>query len=206
MRLNIAIINYGMGNLHSVYKSLSDLNVRAFVAETETEIGEADKIILPGVGNFEKAISNLKKSGMHDALNEAVVVKERPVLGICLGMQLMAKSSEEGDSGGFGWVNARVCKLRVHNSIDFKIPQTGWNTVIKSKESRLMHGVCDTDEFYFLHSYHCEVENSEFIVARTLYETEFVSAIEQGNVYGTQFHPEKSHAAGMGLLKNFVAV
>jgi glutamine amidotransferase len=193
-----------MGNLHSVYKKLSQLNANPVIATTANEILKADKILLPGVGHFEKAIENLKQLGIYDALNEAVLIKKIPILGICLGMQLMAKESEEGNAMGFGWIDARVVKFKIQNKIKYKVPQTGWNTITICKESRLLESIDDHSEFYFLHSYHFEVADPNDALTKTDFEYEFVSALEKENIFGTQFHPEKSHNSGAQLLKNFI--
>ena len=206
MPLRIAIVNYGMGNLHSVYKKLSQFNVDPFIASNSREIAAADKIVLPGVGHFGKAISNLKELGIYEELNEAVIIKKKPILGICLGMQLMAKESEEGNATGFAWIDACVVKFKIRDKIRYKVPQTGWNTIKICKESPLFKDVNDLSEFYFLHSYHYEVSESKDILTKTDYEYEFVSAVEKENIFGTQFHPEKSHTAGSQLLKNFIQI
>ena len=206
MSLNIAIINYGMGNLYSVYRKLSQLDVHTVVATTTNEILKADKIVLPGVGHFEKAIENLKHLGIYDALNEAVLIKKKPILGICLGMQLMAKESEEGNAAGFGWINSCVVKFKIQNKIKYKVPQTGWNTINICKESNLLKNIDNHSEFYFLHSYHYGVSDQSDILTKTDYEIEFVSAVEKENIFGTQFHPEKSHNSGAQLLKNFIQI
>jgi glutamine amidotransferase len=206
MSVKIAIINYGMGNLHSVYRKLSQLNANPVVATTADEILKADKIVLPGVGHFQKAIENLKQLGIYDALNEAVLIKKTPILGICLGMQLMAKQSEEGNAAGFGWIDAHVVKFKIQNKIKYKVPQTGWNTINICKDSSLLKNIEDYSEFYFLHSYHYKVSDQKDILIKTAYEYEFVSAVEKENIFGTQFHPEKSHNSGAQLLKNFIQI
>jgi imidazole glycerol-phosphate synthase subunit HisH len=200
----IAIIDYSSGNLHSVYKKLSQLKAHPFIAISPSEILSADKIVIPGVGHFGKAIDNLKISGVYDALNEAAVVKKIPVLGICLGMQLMAEKSEEGNATGFGWIKGIVIRFRIDNSDRLKIPQTGWNTLNIKKESKLLKDLTGNEEFYFLHSYHMEVTDRTDILASTDFGYEYVSAIERENFFGAQFHPEKSHGAGSKILKNFI--
>ena len=206
MPLTVAIVNYGMGNLHSVYRKLSGLNVNPVLASTAGEIEKADKIILPGVGHFGKAMENLKTQGLYNSLNEAVLVKKRPILGICLGMQLMAKESEEGNTAGFGWFKARVVKFRIEDTIRYKVPQTGWNTVSICKKSNLFNGVENNSEFYFLHSYHYADTLPGDNLTTTDFQYEYVSGVEKENIFGTQFHPEKSHGQGVQLLKNFIQI
>lgn len=206
MPLNVAVVNYGMGNLHSVYKKLTQLNVHAVIAATSGEIAAADKIVLPGVGHFGKAIENLKQLAIFDTINEVVLFKKKPILGICLGMQLMARCSEEGNAEGLGWIDANVVKFKIENKIKYKVPQTGWNSIEICKESLLLQGIPNHSEFYFLHSYHYELSASSYVLTKTEYEYQFVSAIEKENIFGTQFHPEKSHQAGDQLLKNFIEI
>lgn len=206
MAIKVAIIDYGMGNLHSVYKKLSEFDVDPIVASTGAEIGQADKIVLPGVGHFEAAISHLKELGIFDALNEAVLIRKKQILGICLGMQLMAKQSEEGNVAGFGWLDAQVIKFKIKDKIRHKVPQTGWNTINICKESSLFRNIDNHSEFYFLHSYHYEASQPKDVLTETQYEYDYVSAVEKDNIFGTQFHPEKSHDAGTELLKNFIRI
>jgi len=204
MSLNVAIIDYGMGNLHSVYKKLCEFAVSPVIATGAMQVTSADKIVMPGVGHFETAISHLKQLGLYDALNEAVLIMKKPILGICLGMQLMAKGSEEGNAAGFGWIDANVIRFKITDKTRHKVPQTGWNTVHICKPSPLFKNINNNTEFYFLHSYHYENSDPEVILTKTEYEYDFVSAVHAENIFGTQFHPEKSHKAGTQLLKNFI--
>jgi len=206
MAIKVAIIDYGMGNLHSVYKKLAEFDVDPVVASTDDDIAKADKILLPGVGHFEAAINHLKDLGLFDALNEAVLIRKKQILGICLGMQLMAKESEEGNAAGFGWLDAQVIKFKIKDKIRHKVPQTGWNTINICKESSLFRNIDNHSEFYFLHSYHYEASEPKDVLTETQYEYDFVSAVEKDNIFGTQFHPEKSHDAGTELLKNFIRI
>jgi imidazole glycerol-phosphate synthase subunit HisH len=205
MQTRVLIVNYGMGNLHAVKNSLHRMNVTPIVSADAGEIHKADKIILPGVGHFSKAMENLTALGVIDALNEAALIKQKPVLGICLGMQLMAKHSEEGAGQGLGWFDASVVKFKPGNSLKFKVPHIGWNKLAITKENPLLKDIPGDAEFYFIHSYHLSVNNTSDILCETHYETDFVSAITKNNIWGVQFHPEKSHEAGAGLLKNFIA-
>lgn len=204
MSKKVAIVNYGMGNMHSIFRKLTQLGIDPVIATTTDEILAADKIILPGVGHFEKAINNLKSQGLFDGLNEAVLIKKKPILGICLGMQLMAKHSQEGDLEGFGWFDAEVVKFHIQDKFKYKVPQTGWNTINFCKPSKLLANIPDKSEFYFLHSYHFSSTRKEDILAKTDFEYEFVSAVEKENIFATQFHPEKSHEAGIQMFKNFI--
>ncbi|MDR6967860.1 glutamine amidotransferase [Flavobacterium arsenatis] len=200
----IIIIDYGMGNLKSIYRKIERENKDVKISATPNDIILADKIILPGVGHFGSAINNIKSNNFWDAINEHVLVKNKPVLGICLGMQLMAKSSEEGNVSGFGWFDAEVVKFEMANKFAFKVPHTGWNSAIKQKKSSLLEGITDEESFYFVHSYHVKCNDSRDVLTTTNYSYEFVSAIERNNIFGVQFHPEKSHSQGQQLFKNFI--
>lgn len=202
----IVIVNYGMGNLNSVKRKLSRLNSNVIISSNPHDLVNADKIILPGVGHFKMAMDNLKKLDLIDILNEVVLVEKKPILGICLGMQLMAKKSEEGDVNGFGWIHADVVKFKVKDQLKYKIPHTGWNQIHISKESPLMKNIPNLSEFYFVHSYHYLVSNQNDVMNETEYEYKFVSAVEKENIFGVQYHPEKSHDAGELLLRNFISL
>jgi len=206
IRKKILIIDYGMGNLHSVRRKLLKAGADIQIISNGRDLLNVQKIVLPGVGHFRKAVENLKQRGFWDALNFAVHEKKVPILGICLGMQLMAKHSEEGNSEGFGWFDANVVKFRVNDYLTFKVPHTGWNQVSILKKSQLMKGIQSLSEFYFVHAYHFVCNNPDDILNETEYENKFTSAVEKRNVYGVQYHPEKSHDAGEILLKNFVNI
>jgi len=193
-----------MGNLNSVKRKLSRLGNNAILTSSTSDIANADKIILPGVGHFQKAMQNLRSLGLLEALNEAVLVNQKPILGICLGMQLMAKHSEEGGVDGFGWFDANAVRFKVNDTLKFKVPHTGWNQITKSKESLLINGIPEWSEFYFVHSYHLQMNEPTDILNMTNYEYPFCSAIEKNNIFGVQYHPEKSHDVGEKLLKNFI--
>lgn len=200
----IVIIDYGMGNIHSIKKKLHALKAPVIVSYNPKDIENSSKIILPGVGHFGKAIESLQKLNLIDVLNEEVLVKKKPILGICLGMQLMASRSEEGNASGFGWVNGEVVRFKVKDTLTYKIPHMGWNQVTVSKKSELMKGIPDLSEFYFVHSYHFKTDDKQVILNETDYEYRFVSAVEKDNIFGVQYHPEKSHDVGELLLKNFI--
>jgi glutamine amidotransferase len=204
--MKIAIINYEMGNLHSVVRKVQMLGAHAEITSDAEVILSADKIILPGVGHFGKAMEQLEKLNLIVVLNQAVLEHKKPVLGICLGMQLMAEYSEEGNVKGLGWISGTVRKINVENSKAFKIPHIGWNQVMVQKESKLMQGLNNEDEFYFVHAYHYDCQDKKNILSITNYENNLVSAIEKNNIFGVQFHPEKSHQVGMHLIKNFLTL
>lgn len=200
----IAIIDYGMGNLHSVKRKFERIGARVFVTSVPNDLANADKIVLPGVGHFAMAMQNLAKAGMIDALNEAVLKRSKPILGICLGMQLFANSSEEGNVRGLGWIDADVVRFNVKETVRFKVPHMGWNEIAAEKESPLLQGLPPKSEFYFVHSYYFVCHDAADILCQTDYAYPFTSAVSKDNIYGVQFHPEKSHDAGEAMLKNFV--
>lgn len=199
----ITIVDYGMGNLFSVKRALDQIKVPSIITSEPKLILEAEKLILPGVGHFGKAMENLNKLNLVDALNEAVLIKATPILGICLGMQLMAKSSEEGNVEGFGWFDASVNMLNVNDILKYKIPHVSWNTLNASKHSKLLEGLDLNSEFYFVHSFYIKLNDPSDELTSTEYENFFTSSIEKKNIFGVQFHPEKSYDTGLQLLKNF---
>lgn len=202
----VSIIDYGMGNLGSVKRKLDLIGAEAVITSKSEDIRRSEKIILPGVGHFARAMAEIRKRGLFDVLNEEVHEKRKPLLGICLGMQLLAKRSEEGEAEGFGWIDANVVRLQITDSLRFKIPHMGWNTLDWKKGSNLSAGLESESQFYFVHSYHFKCDDPSDILATTTYESEFVSAVQKGNIYGTQFHPEKSHEAGERMIRNFLGL
>ena len=201
MVINVAIVDYGTGNLHSVMRRVDRRGVRSFIASCHGDIENADKIVLPGVGHFGRAMNRLNELGFVDALNEAVLFRKKPVMGICLGMELMAVKSEEGDAVGLGWFEGAMVRFP---KTELKVPQIGWNTLNVVKESRLMTGVPTNAEFCFIHSYHLRDIDPNDILSETTYGLEYPSAIERDNIFGVQFHPEKSFAAGDLIFANFL--
>jgi imidazole glycerol-phosphate synthase subunit HisH len=202
----IAIINYGMGNLGSVKRKLDRIDAPSVITDDAEEIRKADKLILPGVGHFASAVQELKYRDLWDVLNEEVLVSKKPILGICLGMQLMARHSEEGNSEGLGWFDAKVVRFNIRDTLKFKIPHIGWNNIQPAKTDTLFKGLDLQNGFYFVHSFHIMCTNQSDILCTTQYEYTFVSGIQKENIFGLQFHPEKSHDAGEELLKNFVNI
>jgi glutamine amidotransferase len=200
----VVIVDYGMGNLRSVKRKIIRFGVDAQVTNDPNVIKNASKLILPGVGHFAKGIENLKNSGIYNILNEKVLIERIPILGICLGMQIMAKNSQEGDSSGLGWFNADIVKFKVQNNLKYKVPHIGWNNISKKKDSILFKGIKKDSMFYFVHSFHIACQDKQDILTTTEYEYSFTSSIQKDNIYGTQFHPEKSHDCGELILKNFI--
>ena len=203
-RAKVVIVDYGTGNFLSVKKTVDRMMVDSLVTSHAKDFADADKIILPGVGHFGTAMSNLNRLDLVAPLNEAVLGKQIPVLGICLGMELMARHSEEGDVPGLGWLDAVSIRFRHSDTARYKVPHIGWNQVSVKKKSRLMNDVSALAEFYFLHSYYLKINDPSCLLGETEYETIFPSAIETENVFGVQFHPEKSHDSGRRILENFI--
>ncbi|HCY74446.1 MAG TPA: imidazole glycerol phosphate synthase subunit HisH [Ignavibacteriales bacterium] len=200
----IVIINYGMGNLRSVYNKFKRMDVQCKISSDIKEIEAAEKLILPGVGHFKYGIENLSKLGLIDILNRKVIKDKTPIMGICLGTQLFCKHSEEGESDGLGWIDAEVVRFKVSDKIKYKVPHMGWNDVKVINSNSLDKIITKDDKFYFVHSYHLKCNNPMDIWMTSEYDYEFVSAVHRDNIYGTQFHPEKSHDVGYALLKKFV--
>ncbi len=200
----IVIIDYGLGNVLAFVNTYRRLDIPVKVAKTAADLKDAHKIILPGVGAFDLAMNLFQQSGMREATEELVLGKGIPVIGICVGMQIMASSSEEGGQAGLNWVPGRVKRLNMGSAqAKMPLPHMGWNDVTPLKPSALFKGLEHDARFYFLHSYHYECDTLEHRLAITNYGLDFTSSVERGNVYGVQFHPEKSHRFGAQLLKNF---
>lgn len=206
MSSSVLVLDYGMGNLHSIKQKLDMIGVKAVVSARYSDICNADKIVMPGVGHFGNAMRNLNALNMLDALNDFALIKKKPILGICLGMQLMAKHSEEGNVLGLGWLDANVVRFNIKNTLKYKIPHTGWNQVLFAKQSVLMEKISELSEFYFVHAYHFKENKREDVLTYSEYEYQFVSAVEKDNIFGVQFHPEKSHDSGIQLFKNFISL
>lgn len=200
----ITIIDYGLGNIRAFVNVYERLNIKTKIARTADEITGAEKIILPGVGAFDYAMSQLNASGMRDELEKQVVINKVPVIGICVGMQMLARSSDEGRLPGLGWVDGEV-RMFDPELIPYKtrLPHMGWNSMTPVKENHLLNGFDGPMRFYFLHSYYFICHQDDDVIATTHYGITYASAINRGNVYGIQFHPEKSHSNGIRLLHNF---
>lgn len=203
MSAKIVIVDYGMGNLNSVKRKLDRLSMDSKISSNSIDLLNADKIILPGVGHFSNAMENLTQLKLIEPLQEIALNLKKPILGICLGMQLMAKFSQEGNVAGLGWFDAEVVRFKISDTLKYKIPHIGWNQISISKESALMEGIVELSEFYFVHAYHFKNNCREDLLNTTKYEYDFTSAIEKNNLFGVQYHPEKSHVVGEQLLLNF---
>ena len=198
----ITIIDYGMGNLGSVINMFKRIGVVSKITSDLKEIKRAKKILLPGVGSFDKAMRKINDSGIKEILDYKVLKEEIPILGICLGMQLLTKSSEEGVEKGLGYIDAFTKRFSFQDK-KYKVPHMGWNLVEKSTPSELTSDFDEESKFYFVHSFYVKVNSEENSIFKTMYGFKFDSAIQYKNIFGAQFHPEKSHKFGMKLLKNF---
>jgi glutamine amidotransferase len=200
----IAIINYGSGNIQAIANIYSRLGLPFLVASTPDELALADHYLLPGVGAFDQCMRALNDSGMRPGLDAAVRLARKPVLGICVGMQMLADSSDEGDEPGLGWIPGRVRRFDpALLQAKTRLPHMGWNTVTPAQDSRLFERVDLAIGYYFLHSYYFSCAREADVLAVTDYAGPFACAVHHDNVYGVQFHPEKSHQAGVLLLENF---
>lgn len=199
----ITIIDYGLGNLGSVKNMLKKIGADCEVTNDLDTIRKATKIILPGVGAFDAAMERLTNNALRDVLDEKALNEKIPVLGICLGMQLLTEGSEEGELPGLGWVPARSHKFSAVNYPGLKIPHMGWNFVVKSNDHKLTTGFTDDYRFYFVHSYFVKTHDAKHSLLCTTHGITFDSAIQNENITGAQFHPEKSHRYGMELFQNF---
>lgn len=200
----ITIINYGSGNISAIANIYERLKISFEIANHPDEVKGAEKIILPGVGAFDETISMLDESGFRTVLDYEVISNHVPVLGICVGMQILAKKSEEGSLPGLGWINGEVKKIdKTLLTSKPKIPHLGWNSVKVAKMNKLFQEIDEDQGFYFMHSYYFECAEQEDILSTTAYGKPFASSVNHKNIYGVQFHPEKSHHNGVNLLKNF---
>ncbi len=201
----ITIVNYGMGNLGSILNMLKKIGAQAEITSDLDKVARAERLILPGVGAFDNGMKNLESMGLVEALNEAVAKRGKPILGLCLGMQLFTRSSEEGVRLGLGWIDARTVRFNFgEKDPSLKVPHMGWNRVVPKKDHYIFRNPENRDlRFYFAHSYHVVPSKESDILAEAVYGYTFVAAIQHDNILGVQFHPEKSHRYGLNLLKNY---
>lgn len=203
----ITIINYNAGNIKSIQNMLKRIGVKSCISSSVEEIEQAEKLILPGVGHFDYGMNNLKQSGLVDVLNKKVLIDKVPLLGICLGAQLLGNKSEEGVEKGLGWIAMDVVKFDKANiPADLKIPHMSWTEIESNKKSALLEGLDNESRFYFVHSYHMNPKDKNDVLTTSKYGYDFVSGVQKENIYGVQFHPEKSHKFGMRLLENFASI
>lgn len=200
----ITVVDYDAGNIGSVVNICKKAGGSVRVARNPAEIARAHKLILPGVGHFGRAIERLQQKGLVSALNEAVLQRKVPILGICLGMQLLTQHSEEGDVAGLGWVAGRTLRFRLSEECGLRVPHMGWNRVEIAHEGVLTQSLPENPRFYFVHSYHVRCDLDEDVLMRTTHGETFVSAVHKDNIWGTQFHPEKSHKYGLAMIRNFI--
>ncbi|MCH9770673.1 MAG: imidazole glycerol phosphate synthase subunit HisH [Gammaproteobacteria bacterium] len=195
----IGVIDYGLGNIKAFLNIYSRLNIPCKCIKIASDFESVDKIILPGVGAFDAAMLALNQSGLRESLNDSVLIKKKPVLGVCVGMQMMARTSNEGREEGLSWIDAIVEKIDTKQPL----PHMGWNTLTIVGESGILNGLKAGERFYFLHSYYFKCNNSKSILATSTYSGDFCCVVNDDNIYGIQCHPEKSHVAGTLFLKNF---
>lgn len=199
----IKIVDYGLGNIQAFANVYNRLHIPFGVAHKPEELDNATKFILPGVGAFDHAMTKLTESGMRDRLTERVLVEGIPVLGICVGMQMLANGSDEGKLPGLGWIDGNVRSFSSLGATGLAIPHMGWNDALPKTESSLFYSLERDSRFYFLHSFFFECHEERNVLAEAYYGEKFCCSVGRENVYGVQFHPEKSHHYGVSLLKNF---
>jgi glutamine amidotransferase len=198
----IFIVDYNLGNPKSIKNMLGYLGIESQITSDPIGIASADRLILPGVGHFQHGMEQLRQMGLIEVLNKVVLEDKKPILGICLGMQLLTQFSEEGNVEGLGFIDAQTKKFNLDDP-KLKIPHMGWNTVKFNKESELTTEIRSNPRYYFVHSYYVECNDKNDVLCTTQYGQEFVSGFQNDNIFGLQFHPEKSHKFGMELLVNF---
>ena len=199
----VTIIDYGMGNLGSIQNMFKRIGVPSEISGDKDKIASASKILLPGVGAFDAAMEKIAESKLLEILNKKALEDKVPVLGICLGMQLLTKQSEEGKLPGLGWIDGETKKFNFAQTPTLKVPHMGWNLINPVNSSPLLADLPEEPRFYFVHSYYVNVSDPRNVLSTTHYGHDFHSIIQHENIYGAQFHPEKSHKFGMQLLANF---
>jgi glutamine amidotransferase len=202
----ITIIDYGAGNIGSIVNMISRMGGKSIISSSIEDLLNAKKIILPGVGSFDFGMQKLLETGYIETLEKKVLEEKVPILGICLGAQMMCKNSDEGNLQGLGWFDANVKKFEFENKNELRIPHMGWNYIQNKKDNLITEGLAEKSKFYFVHSYYISSNNQSEILLETNYGLPFVSALQKENIYAVQFHPEKSHKFGMQLFKNFIAI
>lgn len=201
----VSVIDYGCGNLASVINMIQHVGGEAQIVNSPAQLDEASKLVLPGVGAFDHSMNNLRDGGWVAPLERAVFERRVPIMGICLGMQLLTHGSEEGQTPGLGWIDAHVRRFRVAQA-DLKVPHMGWNEVLQMRPDPLLPPSDGKPRFYFVHSYRVECNDQDDVLLQCEYGETFVAAFHRANIWGFQFHPEKSHRFGMALFRNFLEV
>lgn len=206
--MRVVVVNSGVGNVRAIPNMLKRLGATAEISGDPETVAAAECLILPGVGSFDAALRRFRAAGLAEALNQKVTVERTPLLGICVGMQLMAESSEEGDEAGFGWIQGRFLRLRPNDggAKPIRVPHMGWNLVHNTRHEPLYAGMEDEARFYFNHSYYLIPENEAELCGVTQHGVVFAAGVRRDNLYGVQFHPEKSHRFGLKLLENFLEI
>jgi len=200
----IVIIDLGWGNVRSVYAKIDQMNEPVIISSDIEKIETADKIILPGVGAFDYGMKKIQSLGIKEIIDKKIIREKIPILGICLGMQLFSQNSEEGKLPGLGYIDVITKKFYFSDTVSLNIPHMGWNTIRIKNVSPLLKGIEDNSRFYFVHSYHLSIDSGDIVIASTVYGYDFPSIIQHDNIFGVQFHPEKSHKQGIQLIRNFV--
>ncbi len=199
----VGIIDYGLGNLGSIQNMIKAIGEKSVISSKPEELDKCDRYILPGVGAFDAGMSKLNESGLVDYIKSKATNEKRPILGICLGMQLLGRRSEEGNLPGLGLIPFDNIRFRLDDT-DLKIPHMGWDIVDIKQDNPLITGLTGTQRYYFVHSYHAKCDSEENVLMTCDYGYEFAASVVKGNIMGVQFHPEKSHDFGMALLRNFI--
>lgn len=201
----IVVIDYGLGNIRSIFAKYDQMGEKVLISKSINDIENADRLILPGVGAFDAGMNNLHALGLLEILQKRVVQEKIPILGVCLGMQLFTRHSEEGMVDGLGFIEADTVIFSLSQKVDLCVPHMGWNEVsFKQNGSKILENIPDPSRFYFVHSYHLQCDHPEDVVGVTHYGYEYPSIVERDNIIGVQFHPEKSHKQGIQLLRNFL--
>jgi glutamine amidotransferase len=206
MNRKIVIVDYGMGNLHSLKRIVSSHNIPVTISNKASELLTATHLILPGVGDFGQAMEQLKRNELIEVLNYLALEEKRPILGICLGMQLMTSFSEEGDCEGLGWFKCKTMNLQAYTEPGIKIPHLGWNTLTVKNDHKILADISASDEMYFVHGFGVLEAVNEHVLCTTEYGGEVISGLVKDNLFGLQFHPEKSLDSGHRILSNFINI
>ena len=199
----ISIIDIGIGNIGSIVNMCKYIGIETEVINQSLQIKKAQKLILPGVGNFDAGMDNMIRLGIKNTLDDVILIKKTPILGICLGMQMLCDISNEGNKRGLGYIKGKCIHLSDNEVMEERVPHMGWNNIEVVSESPLFTNLYNKNKFYFTHSYHLVCDNESNVIGKTSYGVKFTSAVNQENIFGVQFHPEKSHSYGMRLLNNF---